>query len=120
MKFWVDSQVWHETPDEDQRMHQPKHCKYNNEYKDDSLNIFGDKKKNKTKTFVKQSFLEVSVNKKFFYKHTCMRSLPHIFGEKKTKTKTFVKQPFLEVSVNKKFSYKHTCVRSLPNANSAL
>ena len=42
-EFNAGSQVWHETSEEGQRMHQPKHCEYNNKYEDNSLNILNDK-----------------------------------------------------------------------------
>ena len=39
----VRSKIQHETPEEGQRMHQPKHCEYNNKDKDDSSNTLNDK-----------------------------------------------------------------------------
>ena len=42
-KFHGHSQFWHETPEEGQRMHCLKHCKYNNKDKDNSLNSLNDK-----------------------------------------------------------------------------
>ena len=41
--YSIGSWARHETPEEGQRTHQPKHCEYNNE--DNSLNSLSDKKK---------------------------------------------------------------------------
>ena len=38
-KFCVDSQVWHERPEEGRRTSQSKHCDYNNKDEVNSLNI---------------------------------------------------------------------------------
>ena len=44
-RYWVGFRVWHEMPEEGQRMYQPKHCEYNNKDEVNSLNILSDKKK---------------------------------------------------------------------------
>ena len=38
-RFYVDYQVWHETPEEGQRTYWPKHCDYNNKDEISSPNI---------------------------------------------------------------------------------
>ena len=42
-KFFVDSRVWQETPEEGWRIHRLKHCEYNNKDEDNSLNTVNDK-----------------------------------------------------------------------------
>ena len=42
-KFCVGSQVCHETPEEGQRIYQPKCCEYNNKDEDNSPNVLSDK-----------------------------------------------------------------------------
>ena len=41
-KICVVSQIRHETPEEDRKMHRPKRCEYNNKDKVNSLNTLSD------------------------------------------------------------------------------
>ena len=50
-KFCVGSQVWQETSKEGQRMHQPKHCEYENKDEDNSLNTLNDENFDKNTMF---------------------------------------------------------------------
>ena len=43
LRFCVDSRVQHETPEEGQRIYQPKRCEDNNEDEDNSQNTLRDK-----------------------------------------------------------------------------
>ena len=43
MKCIVGFWIWHETLEESWRMHQPKHCEYNDEAEVNSSNILSDK-----------------------------------------------------------------------------
>ena len=42
LKFWVVSQFQQETPEESQKMHEPKHCEYNNKDEDSSQSTRND------------------------------------------------------------------------------
>ena len=43
LKFSVGSWVWQEASENSQRIHQPKHCEYNNKDEDNNPNTLNDK-----------------------------------------------------------------------------
>ena len=61
-RFCVDSRVWHETPEEGWKTHQPKHCDYNNKDELNRSNILS----NKNYQASSQRFRQIKIKQDFF------------------------------------------------------